>query len=151
MMKWLSIHGWFCSVRTEKRGCRRKRFSLFVIAALLVINTATGYTQPKPTSTTPTTEAKEFLISGALSGGAAYSVTIAMGELLNKYVTVPYRLKVVVQPITAMVESPKRLARGDSLNFPSERVWRLFIQSLTASFSGDRGGAGGGARYRWHL
>jgi TRAP transporter TAXI family solute receptor len=60
-----------------------------------------------------TTETKEFLVSGGPSGGGAYPVTIAIGELLNKYVTVPYKLKAVVQPITAMVESPKRLARGE--------------------------------------
>jgi TRAP transporter TAXI family solute receptor len=90
-----------------------KKFSLFVIAMLLIITMATGYTQPRSTPTTPTTETKEFLISGGPSGGAAYSVTIGIGELLNKYVTVPYKLKVVVQPITAMVESPKRLARGE--------------------------------------
>jgi TRAP transporter TAXI family solute receptor len=90
-----------------------KGFSLLIIAILLSITIATGYTQPRSTSTMSTTEAKEFLVSGAPSGGAAYSVTIAIGELLNKYVTVPYKLKVVVQPITAMVESPKRLARGE--------------------------------------
>jgi TRAP transporter TAXI family solute receptor len=90
-----------------------KKFSLVVIAVLWIITTTTGYTQPRSTPATPTTETKEFLVSGAPSGGAAYSVTIAIGELLNKYVTVPYKLKVVVQPITAMVESPKRLARGE--------------------------------------
>ena len=90
-----------------------KKFSLVVIAVLWMITTTTGYTQPKSTPATPSTETKEFLVSGAPSGGAAYSVTIAIGELLNKYVTVPYKLKVVVQPITAMVESPKRLARGE--------------------------------------
>jgi TRAP transporter TAXI family solute receptor len=90
-----------------------KKFSLVVIAVLWMITTTTGYTQPRSTPTTPSTETKEFLISGAPSGGAAYSVTIAIGELLNKYVTVPYKLKGVVQPITAMVESPKRLARGE--------------------------------------
>ncbi len=90
-----------------------KKFSLLVIAVLWMITTTTGYTQPKSTPATPSTETKEFLVSGAPSGGAAYSVTIAIGELLNKHVTVPYKLKVVVQPITAMVESPKRLARGE--------------------------------------
>jgi len=90
-----------------------KKFSLFIITVLLIIPTATGYTQPRSTPATPTTETKEFLIAGALTGGAAYSVTIAIGELLNKYVTVPYKLKVIVQPITAMVESPKRLARRE--------------------------------------
>jgi len=90
-----------------------KKFSLFVIAVVWVVTMGTGYTQPRSTPTTPTTETKEFFVSGGPSGGAAYSVAIAIGELLNKYVTVPYRLKVVVQPITAMVESPKRLARGE--------------------------------------
>jgi len=90
-----------------------KKFSLFIITVLLIIHTATGYTQPRSTPTTPTAETKEFLVSGGPAGGAAYSVAIAIGELLNKYVTVPYKLKVVVQPITAMVESPKRLGRGE--------------------------------------
>lgn len=90
-----------------------KKISLGVIAVLWIITTTTGYTQPKSTPATPSTETKEFLVSGGPSGGAAYSVSIAIGELLNKYVTVPYKLKVVVQPITAMVESPKRLARGE--------------------------------------
>ena len=90
-----------------------KKFSLLVTALLLIVTVATGYTQPSSTPTTPTTETKEFLVSGAPSGGAAYSVTIAIGELLNKYVTAPYKLKAVVQPITAMMESPKRLARGE--------------------------------------
>jgi len=73
----------------------------------------TGYTQPRSTAPAPISETKEFLVSGGLSGGGAYSVSIAIGELMNKYVTVPHRLKVVVQPITAMVESPRRLARGE--------------------------------------
>lgn len=90
-----------------------KKFPFFVAGVAFVLSALTGYAQPKPTSPVSTTEAKEFLVSGAPSGGAAYSVTIAIGELLNKYVTVPYKLKVVVQPITAMVESPKRLARGE--------------------------------------
>jgi hypothetical protein len=92
---------------------KMKKCSLFIITVLLIIPTATGYAQPRSTPATPTSETKEFLVSGGPSGGAAYSVAIAIGELLNKYVTVPYRLKVVVQPITAMVESPKRLGRGE--------------------------------------
>jgi len=90
-----------------------KKFCLFVVAVVCIVTMDTGYTQPRPTPTTPTTETKEFLVSGGLLGGGAYTVTIAIGELLNKYVTVPYRLKVVVQPITAMVESPRRLGRGE--------------------------------------
>jgi hypothetical protein len=57
-----------------------KKLLLFVIAVLLMITMVTGYTQPRSTSTTPTTETKEFLVSGAPSGGAAYSVTIAMAN-----------------------------------------------------------------------
>jgi TRAP transporter TAXI family solute receptor len=90
-----------------------KKYSLSVAAMVLIISAVTGYAQPRSTSTTPATETKEFLVSGGPSGGAAYSVSIAIGELLNKYVTVPYKLKAVVQPITAMVESPKRLARKE--------------------------------------
>ena len=90
-----------------------KRFSLLVVVIVFILSGITGYTQPRSTSSTSTTETKEFLVSGGPSGGAAYPVTMAVGELLNKYVTVPYKLKVVVQPITAMVESPKRLARGE--------------------------------------
>jgi len=90
-----------------------KKFSFLVVAIVFILSVITGYTQPRSTSPMSTTETKEFLVSGAPSGGAAYSVTIAIGELLNKYVTVPYKLKAVVQPITAMVESPKRLARGE--------------------------------------
>jgi hypothetical protein len=92
---------------------KMKKFSLFVTAVLLIVTMDTGYTQPRSAPTTSTTETKEFLVSGGPSGGAAYSVAIAIGELLNKYVTVPYKLKVVVQPITGMVESPKRLGRGE--------------------------------------
>jgi hypothetical protein len=93
---------------------KMKKYSLLVVVAMVFnLSAATGYTQPRSTSATPTTQTKEFVISGALSGGVAYSVTIAIGELLNKYVTTPYKLRVVVQPITAMVESPKRLARGE--------------------------------------
>ncbi len=90
-----------------------KKFLLLVVPIAFILSVIAGNTQPRSTSPTSTTETKEFLVSGAPSGGAAYPVTIAIGELLNKYVTVPYKLKVVVQPITAMVESPKRLARGE--------------------------------------
>jgi len=90
-----------------------KKYLLFVIAVLWIMTTTTGYPQPRSTPAPPSTETKEFLVSGSLVGGAAYSVSIAIGELLNKYVTEPYKLKAVVQPITAMVESPKRLARGE--------------------------------------
>jgi TRAP transporter TAXI family solute receptor len=90
-----------------------KKFSLLVVAIAILLSAIPGYTQSRSTSPMSTTETKEFLVSGGPSGGGAYPVTIAIGELLNKYVTVPYKLKVVVQPITAMVESPKRLARGE--------------------------------------
>jgi tetrahydromethanopterin S-methyltransferase subunit D len=107
---------------------KMKKYSLLVVAMVFIISTVTGYTQPRSAPATPTTETKEFLISGALSGGAAYSVTIAIGELLNKYVTVPYKLKVVVQPITAMVESPKR--RWGSV------FLRIWVKCQCGCFSG---------------
>lgn len=86
-----------------------KKFALTIPMSLFVI-AVMGYAGVR---SAPAEETKPFLISGAPLGGAAYSVTVAIGELLNKYVTDPYRLKATVQPITSMVESPKRLKMGE--------------------------------------